>query len=237
MATKRVLKKRTIKNRNGCRLPYYGEIDACNNREAQYIFLNNRELPLLEKEIIEDEAIDPDYEMLEFKQQIYRLIDDLTKTERAIMLMHYKYDLTGHEIGKLILLSGQRVYQIINKCIRKIRNRIIVEYSSLKADDVDFNYLINRDNYNELMHEARKKGLEKNVPNEILHSKEWFERYNVERNKVDYGKAYTLPVTPYWIYRPEAQSPVVKKQIPKIDIYKVCRYSYSSFPIYVWAEL
>lgn len=31
--------------------------------------------------------------------------------------------------------------------------------------------------------------------------------------------------------------PVVKKQIPKIDIHKECRYSYSSFPIYVWAGI
>lgn len=221
--------RKHVANRRGgiCRPPHYGEIDTVNNKEAYYIFRNNQDLPLLEKEIIEYEDIDPDYEMKLFKQQIWGLLDILDRREKYIMFMYYKYDLTGEEIGKILFVSSKRIYQIISKCIRKLKGYVDSKYGNYNS--LKFNGVTSDISFSE----AREKGLEKNIPNEILHSQEWLNRYNTERNKVDYGEAYQLPVTPLEEEQ-EVQPPVVKKQIPKIDIYKDCRYSYSSFPIHVW---
>lgn len=71
-------------------------------------------------------VFDPEYEMdeQELRAQLIQAIDTLNDQERTVLSLYYYEDLTMREIGQVLGVSEQRVGQINQKLIRKLREKL-----------------------------------------------------------------------------------------------------------------
>ena len=59
----------------------------------------------------------------ELRSQLMKAIDELNEQERTVLSLYYYEDLTMREIGQVLGVSEQRVGQINQKLIRKLREK------------------------------------------------------------------------------------------------------------------
>jgi len=64
---------------------------------------------------------DPGADEMVFRQQILKMLSDLDKREKKVLLLLFWYDLTLKDAGAKIGVSKDRVQQIANKALRKLR--------------------------------------------------------------------------------------------------------------------
>ena len=71
-------------------------------------------------------VFDPEDEMdeQELRSQLMKAIDELNEQERTVLSLYYYEDLTMREIGQVLGVSEQRVGQINQKLIRKLREKL-----------------------------------------------------------------------------------------------------------------
>ena len=71
-------------------------------------------------------VFDPEDEMdeQELHSQLMKAIDELNEQERTVLSLYYYEDLTMREIGQVLGVSEQRVGQINQKLIRKLREKL-----------------------------------------------------------------------------------------------------------------
>lgn len=71
-------------------------------------------------------VFDPEDEVDEqdLRQQLMNAIDSLNEQERTVLSLYYYEDLTMKEIGQVLGVSEQRVGQINQKLIRKLRDKL-----------------------------------------------------------------------------------------------------------------
>ena len=71
------------------------------------------------------DGFDPEDEMdeQELRSQLMKAIDELNEQERTVLSLYYYEDLTMREIGQVLGVSEQRVGQINQKLIRKLREK------------------------------------------------------------------------------------------------------------------
>lgn len=60
----------------------------------------------------------------ELRSQLMKAIDELNEQERTVLSLYYYEDLTMREIGQVLGVSEQRVGQINQKLIRKLREKL-----------------------------------------------------------------------------------------------------------------
>ena len=60
----------------------------------------------------------------ELRAQLIQAIDTLNDQERTVLSLYYYEDLTMREIGQVLGVSEQRVGQINQKLIRKLREKL-----------------------------------------------------------------------------------------------------------------
>ena len=59
-----------------------------------------------------------------WRSQLMKAIDELNEQERTVLSLYYYEDLTMREIGQVLGVSEQRVGQINQKLIRKLREKL-----------------------------------------------------------------------------------------------------------------
>ena len=60
----------------------------------------------------------------ELRSQLMKAIDELNEQERTVLSLYYYENLTMREIGQVLGVSEQRVGQINQKLIRKLREKL-----------------------------------------------------------------------------------------------------------------
>lgn len=101
------------------------------DREGQYLYnqidKETTNQVSLNEQIIEDDAANSDLEAYYYKDRLYRALNSLKPIERVVIIELYlkNKDITMSELGETLGVSRQRIHQIKDTAVKKLKEKLV----------------------------------------------------------------------------------------------------------------